>query len=72
MLVNFQSVWFKAYCDAILASEPEVAERRIEYALESIHDRLLADDLSRDEREAMGAAIRYLMLIRETELPKAS
>ena len=72
MLVDFQSEWFKLYSKALLESEPRVARELIKSAVCSIDERLCLPDLSNEEREAMLAAVRYLSLINETELPKAS
>lgn len=72
MLVDFQSEWFKLYCKALLASEPENARELIKNAITRIDERLGLPDLGDEQREAMLAAVRYLSLISETELPKAS
>ena len=72
MLVDFQLEWFKLYCKALLESEPHTARELIKNAVSSIDERLCLPDLSDEEREAMLAAVRYLSLIDETELPRAS
>lgn len=72
MLFKLESDWFKSYCDALLSSEPEATQLHIAKALQSIDERLSNPDLSDDERQAMAAATKYLLIIRETELPKAS
>lgn len=72
MLVDFESEWFKLYCKAILESEPDRARVLIRSALNTIDERLLVPDIGQEEREAMLAAMRYLALIDESELPKAS
>ncbi|HJT71568.1 MAG TPA: hypothetical protein VJ731_15315 [Terriglobales bacterium] len=72
VLVDFNSEWFKLYCDAILASDPEVAHENAKHALACIQTKLLITALSSDERDAMLAARRYLLLMDEIEMPKAS
>lgn len=72
MLVDFQSEWFKLYCKAVWESGPETAQVFIKNALQSIDERLQIPDVSQKEREAMLAAMRYLTLLNESELPKAS
>jgi hypothetical protein len=44
----------------------------VKSAIESIDERLQIPEVSQEEREAMLAAIRYLTLLNECELPKAS
>ena len=72
MRIALEADWFKSYCDALLSSEPEATQVYIEEALHSIDQRLSNPDLSDDERQAIAAATKYLVRIRETELPKAS
>jgi len=72
VLVDFESEWFKLYCKAVLEGEPQAARELINNAVSSIDERLCLPDLSNQEREAMLAAARYLSLISDTELPKAS
>ncbi|HEY7351522.1 MAG TPA: hypothetical protein VH596_02030 [Terriglobales bacterium] len=72
MLIDFESVWFKSYCRAVLDDEPETTRGYITDALQSINARLAAPGLSDEEREAMEAAQRYLLLIRNTDLRQAS
>jgi hypothetical protein len=72
VLVDLESEWFKLYCKAVLESEPDTARLFVKSAIESIDERLQIPEVSQEEREAMLAAIRYLTLLNECELPKAS
>ncbi len=70
MLVDFDSEWFRLYSSAVLASDPAAAHRNVERALTCIGARLLV--ANGEERDALLAARRYLLMLDEIELPRAS
>jgi hypothetical protein len=70
--VDFKSAWFKLYHKAVLESNPASARILIREALTTIKERLQSPDLGDEGREAMLAAVRYLTLLDEIELPQAS
>ena len=72
LLVDFESVWFKSYCKAILDDGAETARVNVTDALQTITVRQAAPDLSDEEREAIEAAQRYLLMMQHTDLRKAS
>jgi hypothetical protein len=72
VLVNFESDWFKSYCKAVIDSDAETMHANVRLALDRIHERLGADGLSQEEREAMQAAMRYLAIIDLTDISRAS
>lgn len=72
MFVNFDSKWFQSYCNAVLESDPRIARAYIDDTRVNIEKRLHAPGVPDLERDAMQAALRYLNLINEIELRKAS
>lgn len=72
MLVDFESEWFKSYCNAVIESDPKTMHANVKVALDRIRKRLETDGLSQDEREAMQAAMRYLDIVDHSDIAKAS
>ena len=72
MLLDVKSKWFRAYCRAVLEEKPDTACAYIDDAIFEIDQRKRLPDLNDSERKALEVAARYLNLIREVELPKAS
>ena len=72
MLLDVKSKWFRAYCRAVLEEKPDTACAYIDDAILEIEERKRVPALNESEREALEVAARYLNLIRQVELPKAS
>ena len=72
MFWNYKARWFQSYCRAVMEAEPSTARNYIRDAFIEINQRLQAPDLADSERQALFIASRYLSLILQVELAKAS
>jgi len=72
VFLDLNSKWFQAYCRALLEPDHEQAQFYIQDALVRIDERLNFPDLGTEERDAIKIATRYLTLMEDEELRRAS
>jgi hypothetical protein len=70
--VPLNSKWFQSYSRALLEDDLAVALIYVKKALDIINETLKQPHLEESERQAILMAVRYLRLIENQELQKAS